>query len=53
VHGIAPEGGRVRLRIGEVVVERPADELASMAIENGARAWATFPPEAVRLVALD
>jgi molybdate transport system ATP-binding protein len=53
VHGLAPEGNRVRLRIGEVVVERPADELERLALEPGRRAWATFPPEAVRIVALD
>jgi len=53
VHGLAPEGGRVRLRVGEVVVERPADEIERLALEPGTRAWATFPPGAVRLVALD
>jgi molybdate transport system ATP-binding protein len=53
VHGLAPEGNRVRLRIGEVVVERPAEELERLALEPGSTAWATFPPEAVRIVALD
>jgi molybdate transport system ATP-binding protein len=53
VHGLAPEGGRVRLRIGDVVVERPAGEIEQLGIEAGAHAWATFPPEAVRIVALD
>jgi ABC-type sulfate/molybdate transport systems ATPase subunit len=53
VHGLAPEGGRVRLRVGEVVVERPAEEIERLALEPGTRAWATFPPGAVRLVALD
>jgi molybdate transport system ATP-binding protein len=53
VHGLAPEGGRVRLRVGEVVVERPAEEIERLALAPGTRAWATFPPGAVRLVALD
>jgi ABC-type sulfate/molybdate transport systems ATPase subunit len=53
VHGLAPEGSRVRLRIGEVVVERPAEEVERLGLEPGATAWATFPPEAVRIVALE
>jgi ABC-type sulfate/molybdate transport systems ATPase subunit len=53
VHGLAPEGGRVRLRVGEVVVERPSDEIERLRIQAGMDAWATFPPGAVRLVALD
>jgi molybdate transport system ATP-binding protein len=53
VHGLAPEGNRVRLRIGEVVVERPAEELERLALQPGTTAWATFAPEAVRIVALE
>ncbi len=53
VHGLAPEGGRVRLRVGEVVVERPAEEIERLGLQPGTPAWATFPPEAVRIVALD
>ena len=53
VHGMAPEGNRVRLRIGDVVVERPAEEVQRLALEPGTTAWATFPPEAVRIVALE
>jgi len=52
VHGLAPEGSRVRLRIGEVVVERPAEEVERLGLEPGTTAWATFAPEAVRIVAL-
>jgi hypothetical protein len=52
VHGLAPEGSRVRLRIGEVVVERPAEEIERLALAPGATAWATFAPEAVRIVPL-
>ena len=53
VHGVAPEGSRVRLRIGDVVVERPAEEVERLGLVPGTAAWATFPPEAVRIVALD
>jgi molybdate transport system ATP-binding protein len=53
VHGLSPEGGRVRLRVGEVVVERPADEIGRLGLEPGTPAWATFPPDAVRIVALE
>ncbi len=53
VHGVAPEGSRVRLRIGEVVVERPAEEIERLALQPGTTAWATFAPEAVRIVALE
>ena len=53
VHGLAPEGSRVRLRIGEVVVERPAEEVERLGLEPGTMAWATFAPEDVRIVALE
>jgi len=53
VHGLAPEGSRVRLRIGEVVVERPAEEVERLGLEPGTTAWATFAPEDVRIVALE
>jgi molybdate transport system ATP-binding protein len=53
VHGLAPEGSRVRLRIGEVVVERPAEEIERLALAPGSTAWATFAPEAVRIVSLE
>jgi ABC-type sulfate/molybdate transport systems ATPase subunit len=53
VHGLAPEGSRVRLRIGDIVVERPAEEVERLGLEPGTTAWATFPPAAVRIVALD
>jgi molybdate transport system ATP-binding protein len=53
VHGLAPEGGRVRLRVGDVVVERPAEEVERLALAPGSAAWATFPPDAVRIVRVD
>jgi ABC-type sulfate/molybdate transport systems ATPase subunit len=52
VHGLSPEGSRVRLRIGDVVVERPAEEAERLGLRQDLPAWATFPPEAVRLVPL-
>lgn len=51
VAGLAPEGGRVRLRVGEVAVECPADEVERLGLKPGARAFATFPPSSARLVA--
>jgi molybdate transport system ATP-binding protein len=53
VHGLAPEGPRVRLRVGEVVVELAADEVERLGLQAGTAAWATFPPQVVRIVALD
>lgn len=52
VAGVTPEGGRVRLRVGELVLERPAEEVERLGIRPGISAWATFSPESVRLVAL-
>jgi hypothetical protein len=52
VHAIAPEGGRVRLRIGEVVAEVAAEDVARLGLEAGTQAWATFAPSSVRLVPL-
>jgi ABC-type sulfate/molybdate transport systems ATPase subunit len=52
VHAIAPEGGRVRLRVGEVVAEVPAEDIARLGLEAGTQAWATFAPSSVRLVPL-
>jgi ABC-type sulfate/molybdate transport systems ATPase subunit len=53
VHGLAPEGPRVRLRVGEVVVELAADEVERLGLQAGTAAWATFPPQVVRIVALE
>lgn len=52
VGGVAPEGGRERVRIGEVVAERPAGELAVLGVAPGTQAWATFAPASARLVPL-
>ncbi len=53
VHAIAPEGARVRLRVGDVVAELPAADVERLGLEPGTNAWATFAPSSVRLVALD
>ncbi|MGZ8632968.1 MAG: ABC transporter ATP-binding protein [Solirubrobacteraceae bacterium] len=53
VHGLAPEGSRVRLRIGDVVAECPEEDVQRLGLVTGTAAWATFPPEAVRIVALE
>ena len=52
VHGLAPEGGRVRLRIGRVTAEVPSDEAERLGLRDGMAAFATFPPEVVRIVTL-
>jgi molybdate transport system ATP-binding protein len=53
VGAAAPEGGRVRQRVGPMVAERPAAELDALALRRGEWALATFPRAAVRLVAVD
>jgi molybdate transport system ATP-binding protein len=53
IHAVAPEGGRTRLRVGDVLAERPAAEAEALGLRPGIAAWATFAPEAVRVVALE
>ena len=48
VHGLAPEGGRMRLRIGELTAECSPEEAG--ALTEGARAYAVFAPAAARLI---
>jgi molybdate transport system ATP-binding protein len=52
VHGVAPEGNRVRVRVGQVVAEVPAEEFERLGLGDGMAAFATFPPEVVRIVGL-
>jgi molybdate transport system ATP-binding protein len=52
IAGVAPEGGRERVRVGELVAERPAGELVALGLAVGGEAWATFAPASVRLVPL-
>jgi len=44
-------GGRVRVRVGEVLAERPTDDPTPL--ERGATAFAVFAPEDVRLIPLE
>jgi hypothetical protein len=50
VHGLAPEGGRMRLRIGELMAECAPEEAARLGLADGARAYAVFSPASTRLV---
>jgi molybdate transport system ATP-binding protein len=50
VHGLAPEGGRMRLRIGELTAECSPEEAARLGLADGVRAYAVFTPAATRLV---
>jgi molybdate transport system ATP-binding protein len=50
IHGLAPEGGRMRLRIGELAAECSPAEAERLALADGARAFATFTPASARLV---
>jgi molybdate transport system ATP-binding protein len=51
IHGLAPEGGRMRLRIGELTAECSPEEADRLGLADGARAYATFAPASTRLVA--
>ena len=52
VHGVVPEGDRVRVRVGDVVVLVDEGELERLGLERGAAAWAVLPPGAPRVVPL-
>ena len=52
VHGVVPEGDRVRVRVGDVVVLVDEGELERLGLERGAPAWAVLPPGAPRVVPL-
>jgi molybdate transport system ATP-binding protein len=52
VHGVVPEGDRVRVRVGEVVVLVAAGELERLGLARGAPAWAVLPPGPPRVVAV-
>jgi ABC-type sulfate/molybdate transport systems ATPase subunit len=51
VHGVVPEGDRVRVRVGEVVVLVARGELERLGLGRGAPAWAVLPPGPPRVVA--
>jgi molybdate transport system ATP-binding protein len=48
--GLDPEGDRVRVRVGELVAECPADEVARLGLERGDRVYLLFAPASARLV---
>ena len=50
VAGLAPEGGRVRLRVGELTAECTPQEASRLGLADGGRAYATFAPASTRLV---
>lgn len=52
VVGLTPTGGRVRLRVGELLVERPSEEVARLGLAPGQMVWATLPSAHLRVVAL-
>ena len=51
LHGVVPEGDRVRVRVGDVVVLADEGELERLGLERGAPAWAVLPPGPPRIVA--
>jgi hypothetical protein len=50
VHGIVPDGDRVRVSVGDVVVQAPAGELERLGLVRGDAAWAVLPHGEPRLV---
>ena len=50
VHGLAPEGGRIRLRVGELAAECSPEEAQRLGLADGTRACATFTTASARLV---
>jgi hypothetical protein len=50
IHGLAPEGGRIRLRIGDLTAECSPAEAARLALADGQHVYATFTPADTRLV---
>ncbi|MDP9293949.1 MAG: ABC transporter ATP-binding protein [Actinomycetota bacterium] len=50
IHGLAREGGRIRLRVGDLTAECSPEEAERLALADGARVYATFAPAGARLV---
>lgn len=53
VRDLTIEGGRLRVRLGDLVCECPPADAERFGLERGATAYALFPATAARLVALD
>jgi molybdate transport system ATP-binding protein len=52
VAGLDPEGDRVRVRVGELVAECSAGDVARLGLARGGQVCLVFAPERTRLVAL-
>ena len=53
IDDLTDEGGRVRVRIGEIVGECSPEDVARLGLRRGTDAHALFAPSAARLVPLD
>jgi ABC-type sulfate/molybdate transport systems ATPase subunit len=53
VSSLAPEGGRMRVRIGALTAEAPREELEALGLGRGDNARASFSPADTRLVKLE
>jgi molybdate transport system ATP-binding protein len=53
ISALAPEGGRMRVRVGPLMAEGPRDELERLGLRRGEPARASFSAADVRLLALD
>ncbi len=52
ISALAPEGGRMRVRIGPLTAEGPRDELERLGLHRGEPAQASFSPASARLLVL-
>ncbi len=53
VSSLAPEGGRLRVRVGALTAEGPREELERLGLRRGEHAMASFSPSHARLLALE
>jgi molybdate transport system ATP-binding protein len=52
VAALAPEGDRVRVQVGELVAECPAEEAERLGLRRGGDVWLVFDPAKARIVAM-
>jgi hypothetical protein len=52
VHGIVPDGDRVRVRVGDLVVQALPGDVERLGLRRGEPAWAVLPGGEPRIVAL-
>jgi len=50
VASLAPEGDRVRVQVGELVAECPAEEAERLGLRRGGHVWLRFDPASTRIV---